>query len=100
MKSGDLKQIFKEIHEIFPLPVSENFKGRHAISINEKGNVELGLWVDTPEGIKNFPLISDGDEDVINLDALKTAKKQVEDIVQSMKVKIINPDWDNYEVVN
>lgn len=44
MKVENLKHVLKFVHQIFPLPVSETFKGTHSIQLTDSGELKVLIW--------------------------------------------------------
>ena len=44
MKITDLVDLMNNLHEIFPLPEDGKFKGTHDITLNKKGQLQVGIW--------------------------------------------------------
>lgn len=57
MTVKELLEVFEEIHKVFPLPTSEEFKGTHHIILSRETNkLELCIWVEMDnEIIRRIP---------------------------------------------
>lgn len=81
--SSSLLALFKDIHDIFPVPATGEFKGTHAILLNADGALELMIWKDVYGKVMNFPVVFD-EAEVITRELLLKVAVQMDAQIEEM----------------
>lgn len=78
MNSDVLKDLLKTVHKVFPLPVSDSFRGTHNFSLDSDGKVSLRVWYKSNDGtIKAIEISFDNDEEITKM-ALKLVRGKIQ----------------------
>lgn len=71
MNSNQLREVFKALHKVFPVPTGHGFNGIHGFTLNKDGNLELGIWVEEKDTVKCWSFTFDDKSDDLSEDLFR-----------------------------